>query len=156
MGREEFSFHVGDYVEDVYGNVGYIKDFCACEKCVERGFYEPIVQFKSSTEYITKHMYENIEQNYNRIGSHDLKAMREKKNVEIVESNDDIMESIKDVKITQVDSILLNCITDDENPAVMEIDTSKASEVFIESLKDDNGKSLTIHIEGDFNYVITD
>ena len=155
MNKNKICINVGDYVEDVYGNVGYIKEVCTCNMCKERGFHEPIVQFKDGTVYITKHMYENIEQNYDRIGSYDLKAMREKKNVEIVESNDDIMESIKDVKITQVDSILLNCITDDENPAVMEIDTSKASEVFIENTKDGNQKSLTIHIEGDFSFVIT-
>ena len=35
------NLHEGDFVETVDGRVGYIKSICRCEKCRERGFYEP-------------------------------------------------------------------------------------------------------------------
>ena len=155
MGREEFTFRVGDYVEDVYGNVGYIKDICTCEKCAERGFYEPIVQFKDGTDYITQTIYLNIECYYNRIGNYDFTKISETKNLEVLE-NDDVLTSISNEELAHVNYIYLECTKDNGEPAIMKIDTGNVEDVFIESIKDGNEKSLTIHIEGDFSYVITD
>lgn len=59
----------GDFVETVDGRVGYIKSICRCEKCRERGFYEPIVHFTDGEEdCITKYEAENSFKGYKRIG----------------------------------------------------------------------------------------
>ena len=39
-------FEVGDEVITSTGKVGVITDICTCEKCKERGFYEPTVETK--------------------------------------------------------------------------------------------------------------
>ena len=46
-------FEVGDEVITSNGKVGIITDICTCEKCKERGFYEPTVETKKleTTEY---------------------------------------------------------------------------------------------------------
>lgn len=63
------SLHEGDFVETVDGRVGYIKSICRCEKCRERGFYEPIVHFTDSEEdCITKYEAESGFKGYRRIG----------------------------------------------------------------------------------------
>ena len=63
------SLREGDFVETVDGRVGYIKSICRCEKCRERGFYEPIVHFTDGEEdCITKYEAENGFRGYKRIG----------------------------------------------------------------------------------------
>mgnify|MGYP006993851898 CR=1 FL=1 len=63
------NLHEGDFVETVDGRVGYIKSVCRCEKCRERGFYEPIVHFTDGEEdCITKYEAENGFNGYKRIG----------------------------------------------------------------------------------------
>lgn len=63
------NLHEGDYVETLYGRVGYIKSICRCEKCRERGFYEPIVHFADGeADCITKYEAENGFKGYKRIG----------------------------------------------------------------------------------------
>ena len=63
------SLHEGDYVETSDGRVGYVKGICRCEKCRERGFYEPIVHFTDGEEdCITKYEAENGFNGYKRIG----------------------------------------------------------------------------------------
>lgn len=63
------SLREGDFVETVDGRVGYIKSICRCEKCRERGFYEPTVHFTDGDEdCITKYEAENGFKGYKRIG----------------------------------------------------------------------------------------
>ncbi len=63
------SIHEGDYVETADGRVGYIKSICRCEKCRERGFYEPTVHFTDGDEdCITKYEAESGFKGYKRIG----------------------------------------------------------------------------------------
>nr|DAL36545.1 MAG TPA_asm: hypothetical protein [Caudoviricetes sp.] len=63
------NLHEGDYVETVDGRVGYVKGICRCEKCRERGFYEPTVHFTDGEEdCITKYEAENGFKGYKRIG----------------------------------------------------------------------------------------
>lgn len=63
------SIHEGDFVETMDVRVGYIKDICRCEKCAERGFYEPTVHFTDGEEdAITKYEAENGFKGYKRIG----------------------------------------------------------------------------------------
>lgn len=51
----EFTFKVGDEVVTSTGKIGIITDICTCDRCKERGFYEPVVETKvgNGTIYIT-------------------------------------------------------------------------------------------------------
>ena len=41
MKPSDYEFAVGDKVVTIYGEVGHIIDICRCDRCIERGFYEP-------------------------------------------------------------------------------------------------------------------
>ncbi len=67
----KYEFHVGDYVEDVTGRVGYIQSICQCEQCKARGFYEPFVLYTDgNSDCITVYEYEKGFQGYKRIGQY--------------------------------------------------------------------------------------
>lgn len=76
-------FNVGDYVEDKYHNIGYITYICHCDKCEERGFYEPTVRITypdtdyPSFEYITDTSLENSFSAFKRIGKYDRDKLDE-------------------------------------------------------------------------------
>lgn len=64
-------FKVGDKVIDKYGRVGKIVDICTCERCKERGFFEPTVQFNDGrTDYIMRYDWESGFKSYYQIGGH--------------------------------------------------------------------------------------
>ena len=46
------AFKVGDKVITADGRTGTITDICTCDRCKERGFYEPTVNFGDYTDYI--------------------------------------------------------------------------------------------------------
>ncbi len=86
-----YEFHVGDYVEDVDGRVGYISKICTCEKCKERGWYEPSIRYTDGTEdYISNYDVDGIPNFYKRIGAYDFTKKEKKKIEPISECNRDI------------------------------------------------------------------
>jgi len=69
----KYEFHVGDYVENKDGEVGYIKKVCHCENCKMRGFYEPYICYKDGADdYITFSQKDNLDTYFNRIGQYDF------------------------------------------------------------------------------------
>lgn len=83
-----YEFHVGDYVEDVDGRVGYISKICTCEKCKERGWYEPSISYIDGTEdYVSNYDASSIPNFYKRIGAYDF-TKEEKKNISLIEEDD--------------------------------------------------------------------
>ena len=69
----KYEFHVGDYVEDATGRVGYIQSICQCEQCKARGFYESFVLYTDGDgDYITAYEYEKGFPGYKRIGQYDF------------------------------------------------------------------------------------
>lgn len=76
----KYEFHVGDYVEDATGRVGYIQSICQCEQCKARGFYEPFVLYTDGNgDYITAYEYEKGFPGYKRIGQYDFTKKAEDK-----------------------------------------------------------------------------
>lgn len=47
-----YTFKVGDKVIAADGRTGIIVEICTCDRCKERGFYEPEVDFGDYTDYI--------------------------------------------------------------------------------------------------------
>lgn len=91
-----YEFHVGDYVETVDGEVGYISDICDCNKCKERGWHEPHVVFSDGEEdYITNYDIKCISNRFARIGAYDF-TKKEKKNIEHLEKDLSVEGRIKD------------------------------------------------------------
>ena len=70
----DYEFHVGDYVETVDGETGYIIGIYDCSSCKDRGFNEPIWRKSNSndTDYITCYEYLNGFKGYKRIGKYDF------------------------------------------------------------------------------------
>ena len=81
-----YNFHVGDYVEDVTGRIGYISSICQCKLCTERGFYEPYVMYNNGdSDYISFYEHEKGFPSYNRIGQYDFTKKAEDKNDDKIE-----------------------------------------------------------------------
>lgn len=69
----KFEFHVGDYVEDVTGRIGYINSICHCKSCKKREFYELHVMYNDGDDdYIIIYEYEQSFLGYKRIGQYDF------------------------------------------------------------------------------------
>ena len=76
----KYEFHIGDYVEDATGRVGYIQSICQCEQCKARSFYEPFVLYTDGNgDYITAYEYEKGFPGYKRIGQYDFTKKAEDK-----------------------------------------------------------------------------
>ena len=76
----KYEFHVGDYVEDVTGRIGYICSFCKCKYCKKRGFYEPHVMYSNGDcDYITVYEYEKGFPSYKRIGQYEFTEKNDNK-----------------------------------------------------------------------------
>lgn len=83
----KYEFHVGDYVEDATGRVGYIQTICQCEQCKARGFYEPFVLYTDgNSDYITVYEYERGFLGYKRIGQYDFTKKDENKIEPLIKS----------------------------------------------------------------------
>lgn len=48
-----YTFKVGDRVITDDGRTGTIEDICTCDRCKERGFYEPTVDFGDYIDYVS-------------------------------------------------------------------------------------------------------
>ena len=84
----KYEFHVGDYVEDITGRIGYINSICHCKYCKERGFYEPHIMYNNGdTDYITAYKYDKGLLDYKRIGQYDFTKKDEGK-IEFIDGVD--------------------------------------------------------------------
>ena len=123
----KYDFRVGDYVEDIDGNVGYIDFICDCDKCKERKFDEPRIRYASGeTDYITVYQLEHLEKLYRRIGKYEFT-----KKTPIVKS---------------IDSIIVTGTTDNDGSfkiSFTEFDGNKVE------AKDENG-TLSLIINGSY------
>lgn len=72
MKNNNYEFHVGDEVETVDGMVGKIVSICHCEKCAERGFFEPKWETADGkySDYITVYQANCDFPGYHRIGEY--------------------------------------------------------------------------------------
>lgn len=128
----KYDFHVGDYVEDIDGNVGYIDFICDCDKCKERGFDEPRIRYTSGeTDYITVYQLEHLDKSYRRIGKYEFT-----KKTPIIKS---------------IDSITITGITDDENPYKITFNEFNGNQVQLESINDFGKKTLSLIIHDDYS-----
>lgn len=131
-----YQFNVGDFVEDVDGNIGYIDFVCDCDKCTERGFNEPRIQYMSGeTDYITVHELERIERFYKRIGKYGFTK--------------------REPIIKNIDAITVTGITDEDKSFKMTFCDFDKDKVEIESVNDNGKKTLAIKIHGAYNMNFT-
>ena len=132
VNEPKYDFRVGDYVEDIDGNVGYIDFICDCEKCKERKFNEPRIQYMSGeTDYITVYQLENLDKSYKRIGKYEFA-----KKTPIVKS---------------IDSITVFSTTDEDKSFKMTFSDFDKDKAEIESVCDNGKKTLSLIINGSYN-----
>ena len=101
MKDDNYEFHVGDKVETIDGMVGKIVSICRCERCAERGFFEPRWETSDGkdSDYITVNQVNWGFPYYRRIGkyvwNHDADEEKSKKNIFIKEN-----VKMKEIKLT--------------------------------------------------------
>ena len=128
----KYDFHVGDYVEDIDGNVGYIDFICDCDKCKERGFDEPRIRYTSGeTDYITVYQLEHIDKSYRRIGKYEFA-----KKTPIIKS---------------IDSITVTGTTDEDKPFKITFSDFDKDKAEIESVCDNGKKTLSLIIHDGYS-----
>lgn len=90
-----YEFHVGDYVETVDKEIGYISDICDCDRCKERGWLEPHIIFSDGEEdYISNYDVKCLSNRFARIGAYDF-TKKEKKKIEPLNYNASVDATIK-------------------------------------------------------------
>ena len=128
----KYDFHVGDFVEDIDGNVGYIDFICDCDKCKERGFNEPRIRYTSGeTDYITVYQLEHLDKSYKRIGKYEFK-----KKTPIVKS---------------IDSITVTGTTEEDKSFTMTFSDFDKDKAEIESVNDNGKKTLSLIIHDSYS-----
>ena len=64
-------FNIGDEVISADGYIGKIISICDCDRCKQRGFYEPVVEWgDGNVDWITCWEKENNFRNYYQIGDY--------------------------------------------------------------------------------------
>ena len=111
----KYEFHVGDYVEDVTGRIGYICSFCKCNFCKKRGFYEPHVMYSNGDcDYITVYEYEKGFPSYKRIGQYDFtKKAEDKDNGKIEPLCEEYTKSFPICEVTNMGGYTSECYSFD-------------------------------------------
>lgn len=129
---QKYDFHVGDYVEDIDGNVGYIDFICDCDKCKERGFNEPRIHYVSGEEdYITVYQLEHLDKSYKRIGKYEFKK--------------------KDPIIKSIDSIIVAGTTEEDESFKVTFSDFDKDKAEIESVCDNGKKTLSLIIHDGYS-----
>lgn len=128
----KYDFRVGDYVEDIDGNVGYIDFICDCDKCKERKFDEPRIRYTSGeTDYITVYQLEHLEKLYRRIGKYEF--------------------SKKEPIIKTIDTITATGTTEDDEPFTITFSDFDRDKVEIESVNNNEKKTLSLIIHDGYS-----
>ena len=128
----KYDFHVGDFVEDIDGNVGYIDFICDCDKCKERGFNEPRIHYTSGEiDYITVYQLEHLDKSYRRIGKYEF--------------------SKKEPIIKTIDTITATGTTEDDEPFTITFSDFDRDKVEIESVNNNEKKTLSLIIHDGYS-----
>lgn len=128
----KYQFNVGDFVEDTDGNIGYIDFICDCDKCKERGFNEPIIQYTSGeTDYITVHQLEYLDKMYRRIGKYEFTK--------------------KTPIIKTIDSITVTGTTEEDESFTITFSDFDKNKAEIESVNNNGKKTLSLIIHDSYS-----
>ena len=87
--RNIYQFNIYDKVITATGQIGWIVDICHCDKCKERGFYEPIVKIETGIDNFIRIDYaekENGFPNFYRIGNHIFGHLKEEELLNEIEN----------------------------------------------------------------------
>ena len=95
-----YKFHEGDFVENRDGRVGYISHLCHCEKCKERGFYEPIIKYTDGSEdYISNYSVKNVRCEFKRIGLQNFDEIKNNSLKKVIGTLEELRENDSDQEI---------------------------------------------------------
>lgn len=73
----DYVFNVGDEVITVEGERGYVTYVCHCERCAERGFFEPSWEDElGEMHYISNYEAETGFGNYYKVGNYRFNSFR--------------------------------------------------------------------------------
>lgn len=96
MKPNEYVFNIGDEVITVEGQRGYITYICHCERCAERGFFEPSwCDEQDDMHYISNYVAENGFDHYYKVGSYYFNPFRKDVVTEKIEYYEGIANQLK-------------------------------------------------------------
>lgn len=96
MKPSDYIFNVGDEVIAVNGEKGYITYICHCERCAERGFFEPSWEDDcGEMHYISNYEAENGFVNYYSVGNYRFNSFRKDMLEEKLAYYEDITKRLK-------------------------------------------------------------
>ena len=114
MKNSDYTFNIGDVVVTTEGETGMIVDICKCERCRDRGWYEPMWCNDDTGEidYITNYQAESGFVGFHRIGKYNFgdfeksrisdKILKLKDELESLEKR---LELIKDLEASEKDRV---------------------------------------------------
>ena len=98
----DIQFHEGDFVENSNGKIGYISSICHCDKCKERGFFEPTITYSDgTTDYINNYSIKSVPFDYKQIGTQKFSTEDKLRNriVELEKENKELKEEVDNLTI---------------------------------------------------------
>ena len=113
----DIEFHEGDFVENNEGKIGYISSICHCDKCKERGFFEPTITYSDgTTDYISNYSVKTVSSDYKQIGTQKFSTEPVLKNrIKALESeNKELIEKVNHLTERNHELLNLCCFYDME------------------------------------------
>lgn len=111
------TFQVGDEVITSTGQVGVIKDICTCDRCKERGFYEPCVEMKTGNGpiYITDNDKRDGFSNFYKIGDRMFGNLDEEAVLDSIKWNKEEIERLTKERYKLLDQLdIVKCCKNKE------------------------------------------
>lgn len=101
-----YDFKVGDKVITDEGIIGVITDICTCEKCKERGFYEPtwVCDDDGGVNYITLYDLKQGFYGYYQIGDYRFNKFDKDSVLKRIQYSEKILEKSKK-QLTVIESL---------------------------------------------------
>lgn len=76
----EYNIKIGDYVETIDGEVGYIDKVCNSDYLRNRNLHLKVIRYKNGeTQYITYRLKQNLAKHFKRIGEYDFATSKSQK-----------------------------------------------------------------------------
>ena len=108
----DIQFHEGDFVENSNGKIGYISSICHCDKCKERGFFEPTITYSDgTTDYISNYSVKTVSSDYKQIGTQKFSTEDELRNriTTLEKENKELKEEVDNLTIQRNHAVDLLC-----------------------------------------------
>lgn len=98
MNFKDYKFEIGDTVITTFGEIGKIVGFCTCERCAERGYFEPMwMKFDGdNVDYITIYEAEIGFSRFYQIGKYYFNSFDKDTVIQLIHNHEKDLKHLKD------------------------------------------------------------